>query len=72
MSSIQQIGERIKEQLQASGANYHSTVALFGGEIIERIDGVRFVQKQLRSEIPRREDRLIAMRNELAALEGKG
>jgi hypothetical protein len=69
MTSIQQLGERIKEQLESAGANYQSTVDLYGSEIVDRITGLRSVRDQLRAEIPRREDQLIALRNELAMLQ---
>jgi hypothetical protein len=68
MTSIQQLGDRIKEQLEAPGANYNSTVDIFGAEIVERIAGLRSLQSQLRSEIPHREERLVSLRDELAML----
>jgi hypothetical protein len=55
--------------MKEPGANYHSTVDLFGGEIIERVDGLRSVVNQIRADIPTYQARLGAIRDELAVLE---
>jgi hypothetical protein len=69
MTGIDRLGDRVKEQTGSSGANYNSTVALFGAEIKERIAGLQVLQKQIRDDIPRYGARLNAARDELTALE---
>ena len=46
MTAMQKLGERIAEHLNSTGANYPSTVALFGSEVAERVAGLQTLRDQ--------------------------
>jgi hypothetical protein len=69
IAGIQQLGERIEEQMDKPWTNPQSGENFFGAEIINRVNGLRFIAKQIRDEIPEYEARLVAARDELESLQ---
>lgn len=69
MTTIQQLGERIKEARSQPGMNPATMVDTFCEAIVRQVSGLRTVEGQMRSKIPDYEKQLIAVLNELSALE---
>jgi hypothetical protein len=69
MTTIQQLGERINEVSSRMGSNRAALLNTFGKTIIDKVNGLRMVEKQMRSKIPDYEAQLNAARDELSALE---
>jgi hypothetical protein len=69
MTAIQQLGDRIEEQLDKPGANTTAAIDFFGDDIVMRVSGLQSIRSQMRSDLPGYEAQLIELRDELAALE---
>lgn len=69
MTAIQQLGDRIEENILQMGGKSQAAINLFGDEIVDRVTGLHAIRAQIQADIPGYEARLNGLRDTLAGLE---